>query len=98
LLFWAVALLFSVGAVVLWLNQQEEPWAVLTTAYIGIEFWFFGYLLWLYDHRKHPTIDTFMESTLFIGTLMVPIFIPALLIGSIRCHFFLNSLKRIENG
>jgi hypothetical protein len=65
---------------------------------LAIEFWFVGFLLTSYRKEKHPTIATFLELTYGIGIVMFPIYIPTLVIGSIRCRRFLKSLQGVGGG
>lgn len=46
--------------------------------------------LW-YDPISHPTIATFIRSTLGIGLVLAPILLPVLLTGSIRCKILLDA-------
>ena len=44
------------------------------------------FLLVRYNLIAHPTIATFVRVTIGFGVLLFPVYIPALMIGSMRCE------------
>jgi hypothetical protein len=75
------------------LGNLDEPGAALALEYLSIELLFVGFLLTSYRKEKHPTIATALEITFGIGIVLFPIYVPTLVIGSIRCRRFLASLQ-----
>lgn len=67
--------------------------AVIALTYLAIEFGFIGFLLTSYRQDKHPTIATFLELTFGIGIVFFPIYLPSIVVGTIRCRRFLRSLQ-----
>jgi hypothetical protein len=65
---------------------------VLTLIYGIIMFGFLIFLTFVYDPVSHPTVATFIRATLGIGILLFPIFLPAVLIGSLRCRWLLDDV------
>ena len=49
------------------------------------------FLTFKYDPVTHPTVATYIRSTIGIGVLLFPIFIPALIVGGIRCRRLLEA-------
>lgn len=64
---------------------------VLSLAYVTILFFFVVYLHFFYDAELHPTVATFIRSTLGIGIILIPLFLPILLVGSARCRRLLDA-------
>ena len=62
---------------------------VAVMLYFFIQFFFTLFLCFWYQPVTHPTIATFIRSTLGIGLVVVPLVLPILLIGSIRCRHLL---------
>jgi hypothetical protein len=60
--------------------------------YGAIELAFAGFLLTFYRREKYPTIATFFELTHMFGFVIFPLYIPTILLGSIRCRRFLRTL------
>lgn len=48
----------------------------------------------LYQPNSHPTVSTFLRATVGVGVLFFPIFLPALLVGAIRCRQLLDRTER----
>lgn len=73
---------------------------VIALPYAYILFVFSLFLCFCYDPISHPTIATFIRSTLGIGLVLAPMLLPVLLVGSIRCKSLLDTQSqspRIEN-
>ncbi len=64
--------------------------AVILLAYVAVVFAFVFYLSFIHNPRTHPTVATFVRSSLGIGVLLVPVLLPALIVGSMRCRRLLN--------
>ena len=60
-------------------------------AYFYIQFVFTLFLCFWYDPVTHPTVATFIRATLGIGLILVPLLLPVLFIGSIRCKHLLDA-------
>ncbi len=56
---------------------------------------FLWFLAFRYDRISHPTIATYIRASFGIGIVLFPLFIPAIVAGSLRCS---SMLKRIESG
>ncbi len=89
LVFWAIALLCSLVSVLAVFSSPFDIWNVLSSGYFAIECWFLGFLLLRFRADRHPTVATFITVTLGIGILLLPAYLPALVIGNIRCRKFL---------
>ena len=53
-----------------------------------------GFLMFMtfkYDPVTHPTVATYIRSTIGIGILLFPLFLPALIVGSFRCRRLLEA-------
>ena len=57
---------------------------------------FMGYYLIWFDSFRHPTVVTFVRSTMGFGIPLFPFFAMTILIGVCRCHLLLNSVTTIE--
>ena len=66
---------------------------LVLVVYLAIELLFIGFLLATYKLEKHVTVSTFIELTFGFGILLFPIYLPFILIGSVRCRQRLNALK-----
>jgi len=73
-----------------WNNGIASVSEALLLAYVAILFCFLVYLCFFYDAELHPTIATFIRSTLGLGIPLFPFFIPVLIVGSIRCRRLLE--------
>lgn len=69
-----------------------EPVKCLVLLFMALDMAFVAFLLTFYRREKHPTVATFLELTFGLGTVLFPIYIPSLVIGSLRCRRFLQSL------
>jgi hypothetical protein len=64
----------------------ENPILIIAAIYAVVLFLFVLFLCVRYDPVRHPTIATFIRSTLGVGVLVVPLFIPILIIATLRCR------------
>lgn len=51
---------------------------------------FLLFLTFLYDRADHPTVATFLRCSMGLGIFLYPLFIPALIIGSMRVNTLLD--------
>lgn len=86
--FWVLSPLMMLSVLVGEFQQIE----VIAMLYLAIELAFAGFLLTFYRRAKHPTIATFLELTHLFGFIIFPLYIPTILLGSIRCRRFLRTL------
>lgn len=75
----------------------DEMRKVLVLIYMLIMFAFLIFLTFIYDPDSHPTIATFIRATLGIGVLLFPLFLPAVLIGSLRCRWLLDDFGDVTS-
>ena len=68
-------------------NLQES----LKLVYFVVMFGFLTFMTFFYRPVSYPTITTFIRATLGVGVLLFPIFVPALIVGSIRCKRLLDN-------
>ncbi len=92
----AFALCFLALASQLWMNGPKNLAQLIAVPYCGIMAVFVSYLTWFYDPIAHPTVATFFRATLGIGVVFVPLFIPALIIGSLRCRTMLAQADMLQ--
>ncbi len=94
-LWWIVGtVLFLAGVLVVFslLVTESSLSETVILGYLAVEFLFAGFLATLYRREKHVTIASFLELTANVGFLLFPLYLPSLIIGSIRCRRFLRSL------
>jgi hypothetical protein len=75
---------------VAWTKGITGALQAFSLAYIAILFCFVLYLCFFYDAEIHPTVATFIHSTLGLGIILVPFFIPVLVVASSRCRGLLE--------
>lgn len=87
-----LALIILVGVLVVVALEKggEKPLLYLVLAYFVVLVLFVLYLCFWYDPTSSPTIATFMRSTLGIGIVLIPLFLPVLVVGSVRCRRLLG--------
>lgn len=51
-----------------------------------------------YDPIKHPTISTMIRSTLGFGIVLFPLFLPSVILGSMRCASMLEDMDSSGEG
>lgn len=51
---------------------------------------FLLFLTFYYDRADHPTVATFLRCSMGLGIFLYPLFIPALIIGSMRVNTLLD--------
>ena len=71
---------------------------LVTLPYFYIQFVFSLFLCFRYDPIAHPTIATFIRSTLGIGLILTPVLLPVLLLGSFRCKQLLATQSHSSNA
>ena len=67
--------------------------SVLVFTYCIILTLFMLFFIFVYDPIKHPTISTFVRSTLGLGIALYPIYALTIFIGSFRCRRALNNAE-----
>lgn len=67
------------------------PSQVAALAYVLILFLFVAYLCFGFDPERSPTIATFIRSKLGLGVVLMPLFVPFLIVGSVRCRRLLDA-------
>ncbi len=74
--------------------SDAEVWMVLyALSLLG----FFIFLSFFYSREDYPTVATFLRCSMGMGIFVYPIFIPALLLGSMRGRMLLdNATAQIE--
>ena len=65
----------------------------LVLIYMMIMLGFLAFLSFAYDPVSHPTIATFIRATLGVGVILFPLFIPAVMLGSLRCTQLLENVS-----
>jgi hypothetical protein len=90
----AVILIVIISLLVDGKNNLQE---FLKLVYFVVMFWFLIFMTFHYKPVSYPTIATFIRATLGVGVLLFPIFIPALIVGSIRCKRLLDNAS-IDDG
>ncbi|MEL6109405.1 MAG: hypothetical protein AAFU85_25640 [Planctomycetota bacterium] len=74
------------------LNKGVTDWVHgIALWYVSTLFLFVVYLCFFHDPELHPTVATFVRSTLGLGILLFPVLFPVLMIGSLRCKQLLES-------
>jgi len=76
------------------LANSNSLWEFFGFTYLSLVLFFAGFLMANYRRERHITIATFLELTFRVGVVLFPLYIPAILIGSIRCRQFSNSINR----
>lgn len=66
------------------------PHALLMFGYLSIMLAFLVFHAFIYTPIQYPTIATFLRSTVGLGLLLLPFYLPFILIGSIRCRSLLD--------
>jgi len=84
----AVVSMVIISALVDGKNNLQES---LKLVYFVVMFGFLTFMTFFYRPVSYPTIATFIRATLGVGVLLFPIFIPALIVGSIRCKRLLDN-------
>lgn len=71
------------------LTLRELPFVI----YLVLMFGFLVFLTFAYEPVTHPTVATFIRTTLGVGVIFFPVFLPALIIGSWRCQSLLDQME-----
>lgn len=75
------------------LDGNIKPIEMLWLLYAGALLIFILFLAFRYDRIEHPAVATFLRCTLGLGVLLCPIFVPALIIGSMRAQRVLDDAE-----
>ena len=90
---------YLLGALILLvaITQGTDDWVGrLLVANLGCMSIFGGFLLANFRADKHFTVATFIHLTKGIAILVLPLYLPALIWGSINCRRFLGELERSD--
>lgn len=71
----------------------DTPIRTMTFVYCVILVGFMAFFIFLYSPEKHPTVSTFVRSTLGLGIVLYPIFAITIFIGALRCKSLLDSTE-----
>ena len=88
---WFGMLMFVFMIVMISIQGIRKPIQVGVIIYSIFMLGFMIFLTFKYDPVTHPTVATYIRSTIGIGVLLFPIFIPALIVGGIRCRRLLEA-------
>ncbi len=92
----AAGLTYLFLAILIW-SPKKDISGVLSILYFLVECWFVGFMFFPYHSDRHPTIATFIHLSCGLGVILVPLYIPAIVIGTLRCRAFLaNSLDESQ--
>ena len=94
-IFWALAgglVLLLIGALLI---EPDNVILIFTICYFGLECWFAGFLFIRFDSAKHPTVSTLITFSFGIGVIALPIYLPALILGTIRCRKSLTEMESL---
>lgn len=78
-------------ATAIWVTGFQDIASTLTFAYCIPLIVFMSYFIVAYDSVQHPTITTFVRSTLGLGVPLYPFYIVTIVIGVVRCRHLLKS-------
>ena len=67
-------------------DETLPLWPSIAMGYAAMVLIFVGYLLTFFRAAKHPAVATFLYLTAGMGVLVFPLYIPSLIIGTIRYH------------
>lgn len=84
----AVVLMVIISLLV---GDKKDPLKFIRLAYMITILCFLIFMTFVYNPISYPTIATFIRATVGVGVLLFPVFIPALVIGSIRCRRLLDN-------
>jgi hypothetical protein len=74
-------------------NGFATPPSIAAYCYFLVMLPFLAFLTFAYRPTVHPTIATYMRATLGVGVILFPVYIPILVVGSIRCRRLLNAAR-----
>ncbi|MFN7626664.1 MAG: hypothetical protein ACK5PZ_07515 [Pirellula sp.] len=75
------------------LDGNIKPIEMVWLLYAGALLMFILFLAFRYDRLEHPAVATFLRCTLGLGVFLCPIFLPALIIGSMRAQRILDDAE-----
>ncbi len=78
-------------ALAIWATGFQDAASKLTFSYCILSFLFMVYFTFAYDSVQHPTVATFVRSTLGLGIPLYPFYILTIAIGAFRCRYLLKS-------
>jgi len=76
------------GMIVGGIHDSRLGWKI---AYAAPLLMFLLFHLFAYDPVQHPTVATFLRSTLGLGVILLPIYLPAIFIGCLRCRRLIDA-------
>lgn len=91
LLFWLYGIIAGAAFVGSLFARPLNVWVIISCGYFSMASCFGGFLLTNFNHRRHPAVATFILLTFGYGIAAVPLYVPALVIGSIRCRQLVNA-------
>lgn len=81
------------------LNKGVTDWVHAAMLwYVPTLFLFVVYLCFFHDPELHPTVSTYIRSTLGFGILLFPVLFPVVIIGSVRCKQLLDSQEMASDA
>lgn len=95
---WRILRVFGIAAGTLaiaipFLDGNIKPIEMVWLMYAATHFLFILFLAFRYDRLEHPAVATFLRCTLGLGVILCPIFIPGLIIGSMRAQRILDDAE-----
>jgi hypothetical protein len=86
-----ICLLIAASGILLPMGDgQVAGWEWLVIFYSSVVFSFVIFLMFYYDRVDHPTIATFLRCSMGLGIFLFPLFVPAIVIGSLRVNTLLD--------
>ena len=64
--------------------------SILFLCYLAVTLAFLIFHAFFYTSVQYPTVATFLRSTVGLGVLLLPLYLPVILLGAIRCRRLLN--------
>lgn len=77
-----------------WLDGKLTPGEGLLLLYVVPVVGFMLFLVFRYSRIDHPTVATLLRCSMGLGVLLFPLFIPALILGSMRGKALLDRATR----
>ncbi|MEM7477957.1 MAG: hypothetical protein AAF483_23465 [Planctomycetota bacterium] len=73
----------------------ESPAEIAIGIYLGLTFLCNGYLLLIYKREKNVVIATFLDITHKVGIVLIPFYIPALILGAWKLRY-MRSVEELK--
>ena len=89
-----VGLLFFAVVVAGLSDGIKNPGQAVLTIYVSLLFAFLLFLCFRHSDQRYPAVSTFIRSTLGLGIVLAPLFIPILILGNWRCNRLLDAEVR----